>query len=56
MCRADFRTPQTLIECKTDVTTKGINKALGQCCICKAVAGVSMATNRAYFQVGFNTL
>jgi hypothetical protein len=39
LCRADFRTPQTLIECKTDVTTMGLNKALGQCWIYKAVAG-----------------
>jgi hypothetical protein len=39
MCRADFRTPHTLIECKTDVTTMGLNKALGQCWIYKAVAG-----------------
>jgi hypothetical protein len=30
MCRADLRTPHTLIECKTDVTTMGLNKALGQ--------------------------
>jgi hypothetical protein len=28
---ADFRTPHTLIECTTDVTTMGLNKALGQC-------------------------
>ena len=39
MCRADFRTSHTLIECKTDVTTMGLNKALGQCWIYKAVAG-----------------
>lgn len=39
MCRADFRTLQTLIERKADVTTMGLNKALGQCWFYKAVAG-----------------
>lgn len=39
LSRADFRTPQTLIECKTEVSTMGLNKVLGQCWIYKAVAG-----------------
>ena len=39
LCRADFRIPHTLIECKTDVTTMALNKALGQCWIYKVVAG-----------------
>lgn len=39
MCRADFRTLQTLIERKAEVTTMVFNKALGQCWFYKAVAG-----------------
>jgi hypothetical protein len=31
MCCAIFRIFQTLIERKADVTTMGLNKALGQC-------------------------
>jgi hypothetical protein len=39
LCRADFRVGQTLIECKSDVTTAAMNKALGQCWIYKTLAG-----------------
>jgi len=38
-CRADFRILRTLVECKSDVTTMAMTKALGQCWIYKALAG-----------------
>lgn len=38
-CRADFRISRTLVECKSDVTTMAMTKALGQCWIYKALAG-----------------
>jgi len=39
LCRADFRICRTLVECKSDVTTAAMNKALGQCWIYKVLAG-----------------
>lgn len=39
LCRADFRIFRTLVECKSDVTTAAMNKALGQCWIYKVLAG-----------------
>ncbi len=39
LCRADFRISRTLVECKSDVTTAAMNKALGQCWIYKVLAG-----------------
>jgi hypothetical protein len=39
LCRADFRLSNTLIECKSDVTTAALNKALRQCWIYKVLAG-----------------
>jgi hypothetical protein len=36
--RCDFRMGSTLIECKTDVSTMSMNKALGQCWIYKVIA------------------
>ncbi len=39
LCRADFRIFRTLVECKSDVTTAAMNKALGQSWIYKVLAG-----------------